>query len=66
MYTFQLMMTSEKYKCVSFHIEGLVAVKRDITGEHFEAFKSYDEAVRWILQEVKYMVTSAPDLQFIA
>lgn len=65
MYTFQLITTSEKFGCVSFHVEGLVAVQRDMEGEHMKAFPTYHEAVEWILKKVSYMKRFAEDLTFI-
>lgn len=62
---FSLMCTSEMFGAVKFDIVGLIASRIDNTGHFFSPARSYDDSVKWILNEIDYMRMHAEDFRFI-
>lgn len=62
---FSIMCTSEEHGAVKFDVVGLIASRTDNTGHYFGPTRTYDGAVKWILDEIQRMREESPDLYFI-
>lgn len=57
--------TSEKFGPVDFSLIGNIASQTDLTGEVFSPTRTFDESMKWILDQVHYMRKESPDLYFV-
>lgn len=57
--------TSKKYGQVDFDLIGTIATQTDTTGEYFSPTRTYDESMKWILDQLNSMMQEAPDLYFV-
>lgn len=57
--------TSEKFGPVDFSIIGNIASQTDSTGEYFSPTRTYDESVKWVLDQLNSMRDESPDLYFV-
>lgn len=62
---FQIACTSKEFGAVAFDVVGLIASKRDRTGEYFGPGRTYNDSVKWILDEINTMREESPDLYFV-
>lgn len=62
----RIITTSEKFGAVEFSIIGNIASQTDSSGEYFSPTRTFDESMKWVLDQLNSMMQESPDLRFIS
>lgn len=57
--------TSEKFGAVDFDLVGTIATQTSMHGEYFSPTRTFDESMKWIIDQINSMRQESPDLYFV-